>query len=76
MSPTGININKKQMDLCRGQLSINQATRPLTANMAQVGAGRLSHGLEPPPPHPVSGHSGPKPGMERDLAFSLVTASG
>lgn len=39
MSATGININKKQMDLCGGQLSINQAARPLMANMAQVGPG-------------------------------------
>ena len=37
VSPAGININKKQMDLCGGQLSINQTARPLMANMAQVG---------------------------------------
>lgn len=39
MSPAGININKKQMNLRGGLLSINPATRPLMANTVQVGRG-------------------------------------
>lgn len=60
MSPTGININKKQMNLRRGLLSINQAARPLTANTVQVGPGQtfswpppgLTAAPPPPPPTP------------------------
>lgn len=38
------------MDLCRGQLSINQAARPLRANTAQVGLGET---FSWPPPDPT-----------------------
>lgn len=54
MSLSGININKKQMNLRAGgggQLSINQGTRPLMANTAQVGWGET---FSWPPPALIS----------------------
>lgn len=74
MSLSGININKKQMNLLGGgQLSINQGTRPLTANTAQVGWGETfswppSALISPPLPPSSSGLSpssfGANPGLE------------
>lgn len=75
MSPAGININKKQMDLHGGQLSINQTARPLTANTTQVGpcktfswppSGRTSlpHPYPLPGSRSPSGHSGANSGWE------------
>lgn len=73
MSPTGININKKQMNLRRGLLSINQAARPLTANTVQVGPGQtfswpppglIPRRPPPPPPGPFLSHSGTNSGPE------------
>lgn len=55
MSLVGININTKANGRVQSQLSINQAARPLTANMAQVGLGKTFSGLLPgraPPPAP------------------------
>lgn len=53
MSPARININKKQMNLLGGLLSINQAARPLMANTVQVGRGETFSwpppGLNPTP---------------------------
>lgn len=67
MSPAGININKKQMDLRGGQLSINQTARPLKANTTQVGPCETFSW--PPPgrisllyPHSLPG-SGSPPGL-------------
>lgn len=67
MSPAGININKKQMDLRGGQLSINQTARPLMANTTQVGPCETFSW--PPPgrtsllyPHSLPGSSSP-PGL-------------
>lgn len=74
MSLSGININKKQMNLLGGgQLSINQGTRPLMANTAQVGWGETfswppSALISPPLPPSGSGLSpssfGANPGLE------------
>lgn len=52
----GININKKQMDLRGGQLSINQAARPLTANTAQVGPSETFSWPPPGRTPPSSAH--------------------
>lgn len=57
MSPVGININTKANGRMQSRLSINQATRPLTANMAQVGLGKTFSGPLPgrmPPPSALS----------------------
>lgn len=73
MSPAGININKKQMNLRRGLLSINQAARPLMANTVQLGQGQtfswpppglISPHSSPPPPGPFLSHSGTNSGQE------------
>lgn len=81
VSPAGININKKQMDLCGGQLSINQTARPLMANMAQVGLhGDFSHGhllarLPPLTPHPCpSPPGGPEASASLEIGAVLGAA--
>lgn len=61
VSPAGININKKQMDLCGGQLSINQTQGHLRQTWPRLAEERLFSWLPSgqtatpsPPPLPFS----------------------